>query len=332
MYENRKTSALEGMWRWVLHAVIGIVIGFIAYYMTRFEDALIKIQDQTVQATLDNGKSVWIAYLKWTGFSMISALIAVLLTIYIGPGAMGSGVPEVMGLLNGVRYPKAIDISTFLIKIFGVEFAVIGNLAVGKEGPLVHIGACAGYMAAYIPLDVFAPFRNDSDKRTLLAAGAAAGVSAAFGAPIGGALFVYEISKPNTFWTFSMLWRVFFTCALATLVLGLLEEMHDGLPLTVTSSAVLKFGEVVYFDAPMSDLAVATGLGIICGMLGAFFVYTYAMLGFFRKHYITTAPRKILEVLLFSLVSSTLFFGASAICKRCYIIDKELQYDSYFAF
>lgn len=324
VYMNRKHSALEGLWRWVLHFVIGVVTGTIAYYMTRFEDGLIKLQGQTVQVTLNNGHSVWMAYLKWTGFGLVAALIAVLLTVYIGPGAMGSGVPEVMGLLNGVRYPKATDIATFFIKIIAVEFAVIGNLAIGKEGPLVHIGAIVGAMSPYIPFDVFAPFRNDSDKRTLLAAGAAAGVSSAFGAPIGGALFVYEISKPNTFWTFSMLWRVFFTCAIATLVLGMLEEMASGVPLTVTSSAVLKFGEVSIFDAPFSDLGIAIILGAISGLMGAFFVYVYAIFGFFRKNYVNTNIRRILEVLVFSFVSSSLFFGASALCKQCYPIDPKI--------
>lgn len=38
--------------------------------------------------------------------------------------------------------------------------------------------------------------------REFLAAGISAGVSVAFGAPIGGALFAYEISGPATFWTF----------------------------------------------------------------------------------------------------------------------------------
>jgi chloride channel 7 len=59
-------------------------------------------------------------------------------------------------------------------------------------------------------------------KRQLIAAGAACGVSVAFGAPIGGALFSYEISKPNTFWTFSMLWRVFTATSISTFVLSIL--------------------------------------------------------------------------------------------------------------
>jgi len=36
----------------------------------------------------------------------------------------------------------------------------------------------------------------------------------AFGAPVGGTLFAYEMSKPNTFWTFDMIWKVFITCSI----------------------------------------------------------------------------------------------------------------------
>jgi len=55
-----------------------------------------------------------------------------------------------------------------------------------------------------------------------MAAGSSVGVSCAFGAPIGGALFSYEISKPNTFWTFSMLWRVFFATSVGTFTLSIM--------------------------------------------------------------------------------------------------------------
>ena len=37
-----------------------------------------------MQDTLDNGHTVWMAYTKWTGLGLISALIAVLLTVFIG--------------------------------------------------------------------------------------------------------------------------------------------------------------------------------------------------------------------------------------------------------
>jgi chloride channel 7 len=270
---------------------------------------------------LDDGGSVWHAYYFWAGFSVICAFFGVMLTVYVGPGAMGSGVPEVMGLLNGVRYPKALDVATLFVKIIGVELAVLSNLAVGKEGPLVHIGAIIGAMSPYIPMDCFSPFRNDSDKRTFIAAGCSAGISAAFGAPIGGALFSYEISKPNTFWSFSMLWRVFFTSAMSTLTLGLLSELHQGIPLTLNSAAVLKFGEISYFDTPMFDAVIAIGMGIICGVLGAFFIYMYAALGAIRKKKIDTPFKKIAEVIFFSFISTSLFYWLSAACPICYSIN-----------
>jgi chloride channel 7 len=285
--------------------------------MTLVEEYLLEKKSEYTILLLNEDTSIAYAYFYWVSFSLICALIAVILTVYVGPGAMGSGVPEVMGLLNGVNYPKAIDISTLVVKIIGVEFAVIGNLAIGKEGPLVHIGAIIGAMTPYIPFSIFESFRNDMDKRTFMAAGSSAGVSAAFGAPIGGALFSYEISKPNTFWTFGMLWRVFFSSAISTLTLGLLSEMKSGAPLTLNSSAVLKFGKISYFDTPMTDLLIAIILGTICGLLGAFFICVYAILGFFRKKFIDSKLKKVLEVVLFSMISASIFFWLSAACMDC---------------
>jgi len=67
-------------------------------------------------------------------------------------------------------------------------------------------------------------------------------VAAAFGAPIGGALFTYEISKPNTFWTFSMLWRVFFATSIAVFTLSVLTALELGTPVGLSDTAILKFG------------------------------------------------------------------------------------------
>lgn len=331
VYVNRKKNKGESAARWIIHLIIGLVIGIIAFYMSIMEEELIDIKKEYTQKLIDKFP-VEYGYFFWASFSVLFALIGVVITVYIGPGASGSGVPEVIGMMNGVRYPKAIDIATLFVKIIGVEMAVIGNLAVGKEGPLVHIGAIVGAMTPYIPLDCFAPFRNDSDKRTFIAAGCSAGVSAAFGAPIGGALFTYEISKPNTFWTFSMLWRVFFSAAVATLTLGLCNELFTGVPLSLNSSSVLKFGEISYFDTPMFDAVIAVGLGVFCGILGAFFIYMYAKLGFLRKKFIKTPFKKIAEVIFFSLISATIFYWLSAGCNLCYPQDPLSEFTNYVSF
>ena len=124
------------------------------------------------------------------------------MTTYYGQPAAGSGVAELIGYLNGVNMEGFLKISTLITKVIGVTLAVAGKLCVGKEGPLAHIGAIVGASILYIPGLGFEHLRNDETKRLFIAAGASTGVSAAFGAPIGGALFCYELSKPNTFWKF----------------------------------------------------------------------------------------------------------------------------------
>lgn len=56
----------------------------------------------------------------------------------VSPVAAGSGISEIKCLLNGVKVPKAVRITTLLCKVFGVCFAVASGLPVGKEGPMIH--------------------------------------------------------------------------------------------------------------------------------------------------------------------------------------------------
>ena len=184
---------------------------------------------------------------------------------------------ELVGYLNGVNYPGFITIRCLITKVVGVTLAVTGKLAIGKEGPLAHIGAILGVMALYIPGFGFEFLRNDERKRCFIAAGASAGVSCAFGAPIGGALFAYEMSKPNTFWKFEMIWKVFISCSTAIFVLGLLTSLEHG-KTTVWGSAILKFGlssdesviEMVPFYVTGSGAII---LGIFGGIFGPLFIY-----------------------------------------------------------
>jgi len=160
--------------------------------------------------------------LSYCGIAAFLGLAAGLLTVYYGPGANGSGVAEMIGYMNGVNYPEFIGINTLITKILGVTFAVSSRLCIGKEGPLAHIGSIGGLLPIYLPIESLKTLRNDHTKRQLIAAGGSAGVAAAFGAPIGGALFAYEMSKPTSFWTFSMIWKTFISCSFSVLVLGLL--------------------------------------------------------------------------------------------------------------
>jgi len=139
----------------------------------------------------------------------------------MGPGANGSGIAELFAYLNGVNYPKLIGWDTLIVKSIAVVVGISAQLCIGKEGPLAHIGANVGIILIYtMPVDIYKYFQNDVHKREFAAAGIACGVSAAFGSPICGTLFVYEISQPSTFWNFGMIWRIFFCSAVSTWTLS----------------------------------------------------------------------------------------------------------------
>lgn len=167
-----------------------------------------------------------------------------MLTVYFAPAAAGSGVAEAIGIMNGVSIPDYINLKTLFVKFMGLCLAVAGGVCGGKEGPLVHIGSIVGYSSAYLPIGITKYFRNDLEKRKLMAIGVAAGVSAAFGAPIGGSLFAYELSKPNTFWSFSLTWKVFFASTISTFTLSILKQLNDHLsPILVSNTDIVKLGE-----------------------------------------------------------------------------------------
>ena len=125
--------------------------------MATVEDWLTQYQSDVAQDMVTDGKT-WQPYMYYVGFALACALVATLLTVFIGPGANGSGVAEIMGLLNGVNYKGVISMRTGFVKIVGVVLAVVGNLCVGKEGPLAHIGCVTAIVIIYFPYDGFRIF------------------------------------------------------------------------------------------------------------------------------------------------------------------------------
>lgn len=166
------------------------------------------------------------------------------MSIFWGPGAIGSGVAETMGVVNGYNYHNFIGINTLVTKILGVVFAVTGGMKVGKEGPLAHIGSLIGVSSIYLPININKPFRNDRDKRAIIAAGAGVGVSVAFGAPIGGVLFAYEVSKANSFWTFTLAWKTFLATSIANFTLTFCNALATGNFDNVTNAGLIKFANL----------------------------------------------------------------------------------------
>ncbi len=105
--------------------------------------------------------------------------------------AAGSGIPEIKTILSGFVIPHFLDFKVLLVKAMGATFAVATGMCLGKEGPFVHISTCAGYLVS----SLFPKYRENGRKmREMLSVACSSGLSVAFGAPIGGVLFSYEVS------------------------------------------------------------------------------------------------------------------------------------------
>lgn len=225
---------------WVAFLIVGVLMGVFAFIVDIIAEGLVLYKWRITQQALDANAFVgWITFLV---FSLIFGAAAVIMTVFLGPGAAGGGTAELMGYFNGINYPGLIGLRTLFVKIVGLGLAVGSGLCIGKEGPLAHIGAIVGQVIIYLPLPYMSYFRNDSDKREIAAAGVAAGVSAAFGSPIGGSLFAYEISRPSTFWSFGLTWKIFFCSSISTFVLNILNSIKHGQSVLIFNGGLIKFG------------------------------------------------------------------------------------------
>jgi chloride channel 7 len=291
---------------WLVFAMIGVIMGLVAFIVDVLVESLIMWKWNATSAQLTTNLAV--AWVIFMGISILFGGVGSILTVFVGPGAVGSGIAELMGYFNGIDLDGLIGVRTFLVKILGTSLGVAAGLCIGKEGPLAHIGANVGHMVLYLPFDFMKYFRNDKVKRELAAAGAAAGVSAAFGAPIGGCLLAYEISKPATFWSFELTWKIFFCSSIATFTLNLLICVMKGEDVSITNAGLIKFGEYDENPYKLQDFPFFIILGIFGGLLGSFFIYVNFELNLMRKKYLTSPWMKALECIFLTAVTATVLF------------------------
>lgn len=93
--------------------------------------------------------------------SVLFGATSAALCVYVAPGAIASGLAELMAYMNGVNYPNFMTYSTLFVKIFALGLSVAAGLCVGKEGPLAHIGAIIGIATLYLPIGFFKKFRTE---------------------------------------------------------------------------------------------------------------------------------------------------------------------------
>jgi chloride channel 3/4/5 len=175
------------------------------------------------------------------------------------PYACGSGIPEIKTILSGFIIRGYLGKWTLLIKSTCMMLSVSAGLSLGKEGPLVHVACCIGNICSYL----FPKYgRNEAKKREILSAASAAGVSVAFGAPIGGVLFSLE--EVSYYFPLKTLWRSFFCALIAAFTLSSINPFGN-------EHSVLFYVE---YNKPwmLIELIPFIGLGAIGGAIGTLFI------------------------------------------------------------
>ena len=265
-------------------------------------------------------------------FNIMFVAIAAALVVFGEPLAAGSGIPEIKCYLNGVKIRHVTRAKTLFCKAVGVLFSVSGGLFVGKEGPMIHSG---GVIGAGIPqfetssvkkFGLNVPyFRSDRDKRDFVSAGAAAGVAAAFGAPIGGVLFSLE--EGCSFWSQSLTWKTLFCTMTSAFTLNFfLSATLKKSWGTFSQNGLLTFG---VFECPEDksdchlwtglDLLIFVAIGVGGGLFGMLFNFINTRITIFRLRYLSRKPKivKFLEAVLIGVVTSLVVFLGPLLIGQC---------------
>lgn len=207
---------------------------------------------------------------------------------------MHTGIPEIKTILGGFVMKKFLGKWTLIIKSLGLSLAVASGLSLGKEGPLVHVACCLGNLfLKLVPI-----YRNnEARKREIFSAAAAAGMSVAFGAPIGGVLFSLE--EVSSYFPDNVMWHAFVCAMVAAVSLQFMNPFRTGklVLYQVTTDRDWHGFELVFFCF----------LGVFGGLLGAFFINLNLRIANFRKHsWIRKYP--VQEVVAFALFTALLSY------------------------
>lgn len=309
--------------KWFLALLIGIGTGLAAVFINisveNFAGWKFSLTFQIIQ------KSYFAGCLVYILINLVLVVSSVYIITYFAPAASGSGIPEIKGYLNGIDTHGILLFRTLIGKIFGSIGSVGGGLALGKEGPLVHIGACiasllgqGGSTKYHLRSRWLQVFSSERDRRDLVTCGCAAGVAAAFRAPVGGVLFALE--EVTSWWRSQLMWRVFFTSAIVAVVVR-------------TAMGWCKDGDCGHFgaggfiiwdvsggqeDYSFEELLPMAVIGVIGGLLGALFNQLTLYVTHWRRNYLHKKGNrvKIIEACLISVITSAISFGLP-LFRRC---------------
>lgn len=233
----------------IVAGIVGTLAGLVGVAFEKAVNAVVS-QRLSMLATVEKH---WV--LVFPLAFILSALLAMVgyyLVRRFAPEASGSGIPEIEGALEElrpVRWWRVIP-----VKFVGGMGALGAGMVLGREGPTVQLGGNIGRMV----LDIFR-MKSTEARHSLLATGAAAGLSAAFNAPLAGILFIIEEMRLQFRYSVISIKAVFIGVIMSSIVF----RIFNG------EGAVIEVGKLA--NAPVNTLWLYLLLGMLFGMVGVLF-------------------------------------------------------------
>ena len=303
---NKQLAAFK----WLLIIGAGLLVGAIGYVLVQLQFFFVHLKIQTAEDVEAATGSALYATLAFVGISSAMIVIGGLLVIYVGPLAAGSGIPFMLAYLNGNEVVGFLSPRTFLTKFCGLVLCIAGGLPLGIEGPFIHMGALSASFVSRLPGllgytgEIAREVARPAHLRLIVACGGAAGVAAAFNAPIAGVLFVQQDAA--AFWDGAVTLRSFVCCAAASFALNV---CLSGFAASMKPHSLIDFDGTRDFTYQLAEVPPFVLLGIAGGLVGTAFTKMNVQLAIKRDALLAYSKKlKLLETLVLALIVSTLVF------------------------
>ena len=163
----------------ILTLIIGLACGLAA---VGFHLSILKGESLLINSVMQSKTAThWLLIIL---LPTLGGLLCGFLLSYVAPGARGSGIPQVKiaYTVKGGRLPMRDAVGKFFISALQIS----SGASFGREGPTVHICATlSSWLGRVFAL-------SQANLQKLLPVGAAAGIAAAFNAPIAAVTFTIE--------------------------------------------------------------------------------------------------------------------------------------------
>ena len=247
---NKRSSTLADMSmnRVLLTELIakGALVGVIAGFFGASYRYLILESEHIRWHLMDDITMEWA--IGWLVVMVIFAFIVDRLLAW-APLSGGSGIPQIEGEMLGLFDMKPYR--TLVSKMIGGVLTGFAGFSVGREGPAVQIGGSAGKIVSY--------WMNSGlrEQRILTSAGAGAGLTAAFSAPVSGAMFVFE-EVHKSFYPYLVV-PTFVATLISNYITVSIFGLTPALGFTVTSGVPIEYFPILLM------------VGVIMGLCGVLF-------------------------------------------------------------